>query len=70
MLPDKKKMLIMRGIFTHLKLCLAAAIHNFKSVKIIQIWLNELEVLIVLILYPDYCIWLGLRKYKNMIVIR
>ena len=28
------------GIFTHLKLCLADAIHNFKSVKIIQIWQN------------------------------
>ena len=25
-------------IFTHLKLCLADAIHNFKWVKIIQIW--------------------------------
>ena len=28
-------------IFTHLKLCLADAIHNFKWVKIIQIWQNE-----------------------------
>ena len=27
-------------IFTHLKLCLADAIHNFKRVKIIQIWQN------------------------------
>ena len=27
-------------IFTHLKLCLANAIHNFKWVKIIQIWQN------------------------------
>ena len=27
-------------IFFHLKLCLADAIHNFKWVKIIQIWLN------------------------------
>ena len=27
-------------IFTHLKLCLADAIHNFKLVKIIQIWQN------------------------------
>ena len=26
--------------FTHLKLCLADAIHNFKWVKIIQIWQN------------------------------
>ena len=29
------------GIFTHLKLCLADAIHNFKWVKIIQIWQNR-----------------------------
>ena len=28
-------------IFTHLKLCLADAIHNFKWVKIIHIWQNE-----------------------------
>ena len=28
-------------IFTHLKLCLADAIHNFKWVKIIQISQNE-----------------------------
>ena len=27
-------------IFTHLKLCLADAIHNFKLVKSIQIWKN------------------------------
>ena len=27
-------------IFTHLKLCLADANHNFKCVKIIQIWQN------------------------------
>ena len=25
-------------VFTHLKSCLADAIHNFKRVKIIQIW--------------------------------
>ena len=28
-------------IFTHLEFCLADAIHNFKWVKIIQIWQNE-----------------------------
>ena len=28
-------------IFTPLKLCLADAIHNFKGVKIIQIWQNH-----------------------------
>ena len=28
-------------IFTHLKLCLADAIHNFKWVEIIQVWQNE-----------------------------
>ena len=32
-------------IFTHLKLCLADAIHNFKWVKIIQIWQNEGQLL-------------------------
>ena len=31
-------------IFTHLKLCLADAIHNFKWVKIIQIWQNGDEL--------------------------
>ena len=31
-------------IFTHLKLCLADAIHNFKWVKIIQIWQNGGQV--------------------------
>ena len=33
--PSTAKLLI--GIFTHMKLCLADAIHNFKWVKIIQI---------------------------------
>ena len=28
-------------IYNHLKLCLADAIHNFKRVKIIQIWQNR-----------------------------
>ena len=28
--------------FTHLKLCLADAIHNFKWVKIIQLWQKNL----------------------------
>ena len=32
-------------IFTHLKLCLADAIHNFKWVKIIQIWQNGGQLL-------------------------
>ena len=31
---------ILFWIFTHLNLCLADAIHNFKWVKIIQIWQN------------------------------
>ena len=30
----------MTKLFTHLKLCLADAIHNFKGVKIIQIYQN------------------------------
>ena len=32
-------------IFTHLKLCLADAIHNFKWVKIILIWQKRLIIL-------------------------
>ena len=31
------------GNFTHLKLCLADAIHNFKWVKITQNWKNGRE---------------------------
>ena len=31
------------GIFTHLKMCLADAIHNFKWVKIIQMWLDRAQ---------------------------
>ena len=36
--------------FPHLKLCLADAIHNFKWVKIIQIWqmkVNSFQILLV-----------------------
>ena len=36
--PVTAKLLIV--FFTHLKLCLADAIHNFKWVKSIQIWQN------------------------------
>ena len=39
-------------IFTHLKLCLADAIHNFKWVKIIQIWQNGRGLFSNL---ADYC---------------
>ena len=31
-------------IFAHLKLCLADKIHNFKWVKIIQIWQNDSQL--------------------------
>ena len=34
------RQIIQFDFFTHLKLCLADAIHNFKWVKIIQIWQN------------------------------
>ena len=37
-------------IFTHLKLCLADAIHNFKWVKSVQIWqmeVNDFEILLI-----------------------
>ena len=36
-------------IFTHLKLCLADAIHNFKWVKIIQIWQNGVQLFLHLL---------------------
>ena len=38
-------------IFTHFKLCLADAIHNFKWVKIIQIWQNWGQV------FPNIAYW-------------
>ena len=37
-IPFFAKSFILIAIFTPLKLCLADAIHNFKWVKIIQIW--------------------------------
>ena len=39
-------------IFTHLKLCLADAIHNFKWVKIIQIWQNRGQLFLNI---ADWC---------------
>ena len=39
-------------IFTHLKLCLADAIHNFKWVKIIQIWQNGRQLFSII---ADWC---------------
>ena len=47
------------GIFTDLKLCLADAKHNFKSVKIIQIW-QKLRRSTIL----NYC-WLMSRSIIN-----
>ena len=46
-------------IFTHFKLCLADAIHNFKWVKIIQIWQNGAQlfsnpILIDITCYPKH----------------
>ena len=44
-------------IFTHLKLCLADAIHNFKWVKIIQIWQNRgqlFQILLVDVTLPYF----------------
>ena len=37
-------------MFTHSKLCLADAIHNFKWVNIIQIWqkgVHDVEILLI-----------------------
>ena len=47
------------GIFSHLKLCLADAIHNFKWAKIIQIWkkidVNDFEILLFdVTFYPKH----------------
>ena len=38
----------------HLKLCLADAIHNFKWVKIIQIWQNESQLFQILLVDDTY----------------
>ena len=48
-------------ICAHLKLCLANAIHNFKLVKIIQIWQNEGEIFSD---FADWCHILSLTSLK------
>ena len=45
------------GIFTHLKLCLADAIHNSKWVKIIQIWQNGGVHFQILLIDDMFYIW-------------
>ena len=49
-------------IFTHLKLCLADAIHNFKWVKIIQIWQNGSQLFSNI---ADWCHILSLTYLKG-----
>ena len=49
-------------IFTHLKLCLADAIHNFKWVKIIQIWQNGGQLFWNI---ADWCLILSLTCSKG-----
>ena len=49
-------------IFTHLKLCLADAIHNFKWVKIIQNWQNGGQLFSNL---ADWCHMLSLTCLKG-----
>ena len=49
-------------IFTHLKLCLADAIHNFKWVKIIQIWQNGGQLFLNI---ADWCHILYLTCLKS-----
>ena len=49
-------------IFTHLKLCLADAIHTFKWVKIIQIWQNEGQLFSNL---ADWCHIMALTCLKG-----
>ena len=48
--------------FTHLKLCLADAIHNFKWVKIIQIWHNGCQLISNI---ADWCHILSLTCLKG-----
>ena len=43
-------------IFTHLKLCLADAIHNFKWVKIKHIWQMEINSFQIVLI--DVTLWL------------
>ena len=45
-------------IFTHLKLCLATAIHNFKWVKIIDIWqmkVSDFKILLIAVPSDPFC---------------
>ena len=49
-------------IFTHLKLCLADAIHNFKWVNIIQIWQNGGQLFSNI---ADWCLILSLTCLKD-----
>ena len=59
-------------IFTHLKLCLADAIHNFKWVKIIQIWQNGGQLFsnlagwchILSLTYLKCGTWCSYKKWK------
>ena len=50
------------GIFTHLKLCLTDAIHNFKWVKLIQIWQNGGQLFTNL---ADWCHIMALTCLKG-----
>ena len=49
-------------IFTHLKLCLADAIHNFKWVKIIQFWQNAGQLFSII---ANWCHILSLTCLKG-----
>ena len=40
-------------IFTHLKLCLADAIHNFKFVRFDKMEVNDFEILLI---YVTFCL--------------
>ena len=58
------------GIFTHLKLCLSDAIHNFKWVKIIQIWQNEGDLYSNLadlchIIFKNVLLDVAIKKWKS-----
>ena len=59
-------------IFTHLKLCLADAIHNFKWVKIIPIWKNggQLFSNIAINLLMSYFIFNMFKTWYSYVLIK
>ena len=53
------------GIFTHLKLCLADAIHNFKWVKIIHIWQNGCNYFQILLINVTFFLQICFKAHRE-----